>query len=225
MTLRELACEVLEYAGKSTAPAALLPGGESYELYVKAKRWCNYAAQEMADFGPWPWMVRSFVDVDLTSGEFQFDLPEDVHRLAGGPSYENGAFVLFEPATIERIKELRARTTTPGVSSVWALGWNHGDSRRQLIVWPPPSSNNTVSVPYVKLLPTLEDDEAVFPIPPNLHEIIGVGAIALWEEREQKNWASGARQRFNTKVAEAFSQSKDLGSGGIMPMRAHSHFI
>jgi hypothetical protein len=123
-TLKQLAVAVLDYLDIPSADVDIAASGQSYAQYVKAKRWANQAAQELADHGPWPWLERSFCSLTVPANAYLIDLPDDVHRLLSDPSRENDVTWGFDPLSIQDVQSLRALSTAVGTPRGFSLTFN-----------------------------------------------------------------------------------------------------
>jgi len=213
MTLKTLAKAALAYLGAATTDAAIGTAGASEALYIRACEWANLAAQDVANFGPWPWLTRYDVDVTVAAAAWEADLPEDVHRLLGPPSYEAGTSTyLFEPATLEQLKLLRTQSVSAGAPRVWALGYNQTTARHNLLVWPPASAAAVVTVPYTRMLPLMVTPANDYPaMPYDLHPLVRLGAMAGAAEEHERNWDSAERKRFRADLAVMFARMASSG--------------
>ena len=303
MTMGTMALSVVQYFNPSADASTIVYGQPDYNTYVQAQKWLNLAAQEVADFGLWPWLQNNFYELSIyhsmrvtggtlaatypwnaaagcwgtsaaamgkaaavatltgvtytgsnqfllassayqydsanlggtytavsgttgtctatTHGLYRFDLPADVSRLIGDPSYHENAMYLWEYATLDRLKRLRAQGVITGVTYIWAISYNMTTMRHELIVDPPVSENRHVTIAYSRILPTMTILTDVPAMPPNLHALVELGGIAYGEERMKRNWASVPRKQFNEALATEYSHSGPLATPGTL--RAHNH--
>lgn len=123
-TLKDLAVEALRYLDLPAETNDILSTGVSAKEYARCKTWANLSAQELADFGPWPWLNRAFASVTVSAGAFLADLPDDCHRLITDPAAENDCVTIFEPTTLQQIQQWRAGSTTAGIARLMALAYS-----------------------------------------------------------------------------------------------------
>lgn len=221
MTLLELAKGAIRYLGFGVETVDVDVGGDSRDAFVEAKMWVNFACQELADFGLWPWLREVFQEVTLTANGYRFDLPEDAHRLLSGPEYDDSTF-LFAPANIRQLKQLRNQSTTSGIPRVWAIGFDSTTNRHELLCWPPADEERTVNIAYTTILEKMTNEAGYPPVPNNLHPLILIGACAFGEELWKHNWNSAPRAQFRARTAAAYAKSSDVQNVPL-PMTAHAH--
>lgn len=223
MTLKELAVNVLDYLNVTSTDAAI--GNGSADLYAKAWQWINWAMQDFADIGPWPWLKKDFESLTVAAAAYEIDLPDTFRQMLTNPSYEDSQYGVLKAVTTDEIQALRAFSTTSGIPQYWALGFNDtaGSERDTLVVHPPASAEVVLKITYAKELTEMAAAITKLPVPDRYGRIVQTGAIAYAEEMNQRNWSGGARPEFERQAREAFRKWGRQQTFVARSLRKHNH--
>ncbi len=221
MTLKELAVNVLKYLDEDHSDSDI--AGASATIYANAFQWVNWAMQDFADIGPWPWLKTNFQTLTVAEDGYATDLPVTFRQMLANPSYEDSQYGVLHPVTIDAIDALRACSTSSGIPQVWALGFNQTTGRNTLIVHPPASASTALKISYAVELTYMTVGTTYLPVPDRYGRIVQVGAIAYAEEMDQRNWNGGARPAFEQQAREAFAKWGRQQTFVPRPMRKHNH--
>lgn len=221
MTLKELAVNVLEYLDEDHSDSDLV--GDSATIYANAFQWVNWAMQDFADIGPWPWLTTNFQTFTVAEDGYATDLPVTFRQMLANPSYEDSQYGALKPVTMDEIHGLRAYSTSSGTPEVWSLGFNQTTARNTLVVHPPASASTTLKISYAVELTYMSAGTTYLPVPDRYGRIVQIGAIAYAEEHNQRNWNSGARPAFEQQAREAFRKWGRQQSFVPRPMHQHNH--
>ncbi len=223
-TLGQMAVAVLKYFDIPAGASDIAAGGASNALYTDAKGWVNAAAQEVADFAPWPWLQRSFQEITVEAGEYTAALPDDLQRLTTDPSYEDYP-VLMEPISMQQLQQLRAASTLPGIPRAVAIAYDEEAGTKMLVLWPAAQVERTLTISYIRYLPMMEDDDETPACPPNLWRVIQIGAIAHAEAMHERLWDGPARKQFEIEKARAWQAAGAAGGADGVPLRRHRRYL
>jgi len=221
-TLKQMCVEALNLLGfNSGAVDDTWLAGDGATWYARCKGWCNEAAQEFANTGPWPWLEDCEGTLSIAEDAWELDLPAGFRQLLASPCL-TGEDIWLIPVTQQELDDRRADSTTSSTPEVYCVTYDSTSLRHKVQIDPPAGEAYTATIRYSRMLPALSADNDVPECPPHLHYVIQGGTIAVAEERHNGVIGGPARTIFDRQRLEAW-QRWGLHESRPGRLKAHRH--